>query len=132
MKAYIAIKFEQEKNKELIESISKALEKCGIESFCFVRDFENYGNVVFSPEELMKKAFEEVRASDVVVVELTKKGVGIGIEAGYAYSLDIPILTIAKKGFEISKTLEGISDKCFYYETPEEFYSIFNKYFHST
>jgi 2'-deoxynucleoside 5'-phosphate N-hydrolase len=129
MKAFLAIKFEQANNTELIDNISQALENCGVETFCFVRDFEKYGNVALSPEDLMKKAFEYIKTSDILIVELSKKAVGIGIEAGYAYALGIPILTIAKKGSDISSTLEGISNSCFLYDNLDELVSIFREYF---
>ena len=50
------------------------------------------------------------------MVDLTEKGVGLGIEAGYAYAKGIPIAVIAKKGSDISATLQGISQQLFLYD----------------
>jgi len=51
----------------------------------------------------------------VVLVDLTEKGVGLGIEAGYAYANGIPIVTIAQTGADISETLRGIASTVFFY-----------------
>ena len=49
-----------------------------------------------------------------------EKGVGLGIEIGYAYAKGIPIIVIAKRGSEISSTLQGIARETFFYDRPEE------------
>ncbi|HEX9925880.1 MAG TPA: hypothetical protein VGD99_24705 [Anaerolineae bacterium] len=46
----------------------------------------------------MARSFVEIDSSEVVVIELSAKGVGLGIEAGYAYARRIPIVTIARTG----------------------------------
>jgi len=66
---------------------------------------------------LMQKSFHEIDKSDVIIVELSEKGVGLGIEAGYAYAKGIPIITIARSGSDISQTLRGISQDIFFYES---------------
>ncbi|MFC1780409.1 nucleoside 2-deoxyribosyltransferase [Patescibacteria group bacterium] len=121
MKAYLAIKFHSDgSNKTLIESLSKALEKAGIETLCFVRDVEEYSKKQFKSRELMKKAFKTIDSCDLLIIDLTEKGVGLGIEAGYAYAKEIPIITIAKKGSDISETLRGISKVIIFYTKPED------------
>jgi len=60
---------------------------------------------------LIKRSFAEIDSSDVVVIELSKKGVGLGLEAGYAFARQIPIVTIAKDGADVSTTLRGISHR---------------------
>ena len=64
----------------------------------------------------MRRTFAEIDASDLVVVDLTEKGVGVGIEAGYAHAKQIPIVTIAQRGADISATLQGISRAVFFYD----------------
>lgn len=126
MKAYIAIKYHEDcRNRRLIEEISAALEKNGIGTSCIIRDFERWGAVKFSPQTLMREAFTWIDSSDLIIIELTEKGTGLGIEAGYAYAKKIPIITIAKKGSDISKTLQGISDKIFVYERVDELVGFF-------
>lgn len=64
---------------------------------------------------LWKRSFQEIDASDIVLVDLTEKGVGIGIEAGYAFAKHIPVITIAQIGSSISTTLQGISQHILLY-----------------
>ena len=54
--------------------------------------------------------------TDIVIIELTEKGVGLGIEAGYASAKGKPIFTVADKNSEISTTLKGISRSYFQYQ----------------
>ena len=118
MQAYIAIKYHPDnKNRARIERISEALARAGVQSICVVRDLERWGQVHFPPDELMQKSFAAIDACDLLVVDLTEKGVGIGIEAGYAYARGIPIITIAQTGAAISETLRGISQEVFSYES---------------
>ena len=68
----------------------------------------------------MQRAFAEIDMSDLLVVDLTEKGVGLGIEAGYAYAKQIPIVVIARRDSDISTTLQGIARKLFLYDEFEE------------
>jgi nucleoside 2-deoxyribosyltransferase len=68
----------------------------------------------------MKLTFEKINNCDLVIIDLTEKGVGLGIEEGYAYAKEIPIITIAKSGSDISETLVGISKKIFLYNNIED------------
>lgn len=128
MKAYLAIKYHPDsRNRPLIEGISAALERCGFETVCIVRDVENWGQVRLSPQELMARTFAEMETTDAVVVDLSEKGVGVGIEAGYAYARNIPIVTIARQGSDISTTLRGISRQVFWYHKPDELAGFFGR-----
>jgi len=127
-KAYIAIKFHENcRNRDLIEKISEALEKNGIKHICMIRDHEKWGTVKFTPKELMKKTFQEMEKADVLIVEITEKGVGIGIEAGYAYAKGIPIIVIAKHGSDISNTMKGIAKEVFLYHSLKDLDDFFKK-----
>ena len=120
-KAYLAVKFYQDcRNRKLIEQISESLHKAGFESLVLIRDFEKWGKVKFPPKKLMKLAFEQIDKSDLVVIEFSEKGIGLGIEAGYAYSKNIPIVIVAKKSSDISTTLHGVAKKTIFYDTPKE------------
>ena len=120
MKAYIGIKYhENYSNKSIVNKISSILEKRGYEAICVVRDIEINQQIKYNPHELMKLTFEKIDTCNIVVIELTEKGVGLGIEAGYAYAKGIPIITIAKIGSDISETLVGISNKVLFYDDIE-------------
>lgn len=121
MKAYLIIKFKEDNsNRKLIEDISAVLEKIGIETIVMARDYEKWGEVKFAPSELMQKTFQIIDSSDLLIVEFSEKGVGIGIEAGYAYAKNKPIYVIAKEGSDISSTIKGIAKNIFFYKNPEE------------
>ena len=117
MKAYISIKYRADNsNKECIEHISTALERNGFGTVCIARDIEKWGQVQLSPHDLMQRAFAEIDSSNLLVVDLTEKGVGLGIEAGYAYAKQIPIVVIARRASDISMTLQGIVRELFLYD----------------
>ena len=121
MKAYIGIKYHEEfKNKEIVDEISSILEKNGYESICIVRDIIKEESNKYSSYELMKLTFEKIDTCDLVIIDLTEKGVGVGIEAGYAYAKGVSIITIAKTGSDISETLEGISKEILFYNSIED------------
>ena len=126
MKAYISIKYrEDNSNKDCIQKISAALEQNDFETVCIARDIEKWGQVELSPHELMRRTFSEIDSSNLLVVDLTEKGVGLGIEAGYAYAKQIPIVVIARKGSDISTTLQGIAQKLFLYDEFEDLADFF-------
>jgi len=116
MKVFISIKYHADQNNRgRIEAIASALEQCGCHTICVVRDIEEWGRAHFEPAELMRRTFAEIDSSDLVVIELTEKGVGVGIEAGYAHAKQIPIVTVAQEYAVISETMRGISRRTFAY-----------------
>jgi nucleoside 2-deoxyribosyltransferase len=126
MRAYIGIKFHPDnRNREHIEQLSDALTSCGFETVCVRRDVEEWGAVTLSPRELMKATFETIRSCQLVVIELTEKGVGLGIESGYAYAHAIPVITVARDGSDISDTLRGISQAVHLYGSVADLRELF-------
>lgn len=121
LKAYLAIKYHEDlKNRELIESISRSLREAGFKDTISIRDHEKWGATRLTPKELMETAFRDIADSDILLVDFSEKGVGLGIEIGYAYAKGIPIVVIAKTGSEISSTLHGIARETVFYDLPEE------------
>lgn len=126
MKIFLSIKYHADHhNRGLIESIAEALQKHGHETACIVRDAERWGESQYDSYELMELTFEVIRQCDGVLVELSEKGVGIGIEAGYAYALGKPIWVIARQGADISETLRGIAAGVRTYQEVAELEQIF-------
>jgi hypothetical protein len=68
----------------------------------------------------MLLAFEEIKKSDVMLVEISEKGVGLGIEIGYAFAVDVPIILMARLGSDISNTVRGICKEVFFYKDTED------------
>jgi nucleoside 2-deoxyribosyltransferase len=116
MKLYLAIKYHaNQRNRPVIERIAEVMTAQGHDLFCIARDLEQWGALSFPADKLMQYTFQIIASSDVVLVDLTEKGIGLGIEAGYAHALGIPVVTIAQTGTDISETLRGIATTAFQY-----------------
>jgi len=119
MKLYLAIKYyADQRNRPLIEAIAAAATAAGHSTVCVARDLEAWGATHFPADELMRRSFQLIDAADLVLVELSEKGVGLGIEAGYAHAQGIPVVVAARKGADISTTLAGIANQLIFYEEP--------------
>lgn len=127
MKAYIAIKFKEDySDRKTIENLSNTFNKMGVETIVMVRDHEKWGKIKFTPKELMTKTFKAIDLSDLLIIEFSEKGTGLGIEAGYAYAKRKPIFVIAKEGSDISSTLKGVAKEVIFYNKPEELFGKLN------
>lgn len=121
IKAFLAIKYyEDMRNKELIETIYSALKAQNIETFIFAKNVQNYGPCKMSGNEVMNIAFDTIKSSDIFIIDASELSIGIGVEAGVAYSNGIPIYLIANKNSYVSESIKGISKKVFLYNNPEE------------
>jgi nucleoside 2-deoxyribosyltransferase len=121
MQAFISIKhYQDNRNRSDIERLSSIIAKSGFQTVCIVRDYEAWGEKTYSSNELMQITFNEIAASDVLVVESSVRGVGLGIEAGYAFARGVPILVVARSGAVISATLSGIASAQAHYSSDTE------------
>jgi 2'-deoxynucleoside 5'-phosphate N-hydrolase len=117
MKVFLSIKYhEDHANREHIEQVCDVLAQRGCETFCVARDLEEWGRVAFTPGELMRRTFTALEACDLVLVDLSEKGVGVGIEAGYAHARSMPLAAMARRGRDISATLQGLARQVFWYD----------------
>ncbi len=132
--AYFGIKYHKDnRNRELIHSICNAIHKAGINTRCMVRDFEKWGEVDLPSRELMQQTFEIIKSSDMVILEMTEKGVGLGIEAGYAVAVDKPLIVLIQDGALLSNTMSGIANTVIKYNDIEMIRkSLPNKKMHRT
>jgi 2'-deoxynucleoside 5'-phosphate N-hydrolase len=113
---FLSIKYHPDaSNHALIEQILAILAGLGLNGVCVVRDIEHWGNVRLAPDELMRATFAELRSARLLLVEATEKGVGVGIEAGYATARGVPLVAVARQGSEISPTLSGIARASYLY-----------------
>ncbi|MEM8889690.1 MAG: nucleoside 2-deoxyribosyltransferase [Bacteroidota bacterium] len=101
---------------ELVQ-IQEVFEEKGSEVFIFV---DHYHFQKEQEKEMMKAAFQEIDRSDLLIAELSKKAIGVGIELGYARAKGIPILYLRQKGREHSTTASGSSDFHLIYENPRD------------
>lgn len=117
MRLYIAAKFHSDnRNRPLIEAIADTLKGAGMESVSVVRDYERWGRVAFTAETLMAITFRELERCDAIVIDISEKGVGLGIEAGFGFARGMPILVLAQAGHEIPKTLSSIARTIAHYD----------------
>ena len=115
-RVYLAVKFHADHgNRGVVAEISDAFDACGLTTVSVQRDFEQWGETAFTPDELMRLSFEAIANSSAVVVEFTEKGVGLGIEAGYATARGIPVFVVHRPGADVSTTLCGIAEEVFEY-----------------
>ena len=120
MKVFITSSFKGIENKKEIEVLCELVKKSGFIDFSFIRDIENYEKKFNNPNELMKKAKEEIKKCGALLIDMTNKPTGRAIEAGIAYSYNKIIITIMKKGTKIKDTSKGISDIIIEYNNIEE------------
>lgn len=122
-KAFMSLKFHDgEEDKKKIDDLTNALLLAGIENVVMARDVEKYGKAVL-PEgtKLMPDyAFPTMKKCDMLIVEFSEKGVGLGISAGYAYAIGLPIYVIAKTGSDISLTMKNLAKEIIFYDNINE------------
>ena len=100
----------------LHEKIKRLMEdKFGLEVYAFVFDY----NDTADDNKLMNDALSKVNESDMLIVELSNKSVGVGIEAGYAKAKGKPIIYLHKQETELKQTMNGIADEVVTYENTE-------------
>lgn len=132
MRAYLGIKYHADnRNREVIEGMSEVLAGCGVVTSCVVPDLEAWGAVQLEAPDLMQRTFAMIERCDLVVIELSEKGVGLGIEAGYAYAKGVPVVTVAKGGSDVSETLRGSSKEVVFYGEVRELGHFFSNFFQS-
>lgn len=57
---------------------------------------------------------------DLFIAEVSKPSTGLGIELGWAYDSQVPIVCISKKGSKIAGSLKSVTDSFFEYGTSED------------
>jgi nucleoside 2-deoxyribosyltransferase len=113
-KAYLAISYSNRKlfDKE-VKTLIELFEKNNIKLLVFVDKYDFKEN---EEKEMMETAFQEIDKSDFLIAELTTKSIGVGIEIGYAFAKEKPILYLRKKDSEYSTTASGSSSYIIEYE----------------
>ncbi len=100
-----------------VDVISQTLIQFGIKPFIFV---DNYKFASSEEKQMMQQAMRDIDNCDVLIAETTDKGIGIGIEAGYAKGKGKPVVYLRQSTAEHSTTLSGISDFQIIYSTPDD------------
>ncbi len=103
---------------EEIALLKSILQYHNIDLFIFVDQYQFNKN---QEVEMMQSAFEEIDKSDLVIVELSKKAIGVGVEVGYAVAKKKEIIYLKRKGSEYSTTVGG---SCQYKITYKNMYDL--------
>ncbi|PKH07713.1 nucleoside 2-deoxyribosyltransferase [Moritella sp. Urea-trap-13] len=115
-RVYFGIKYHSDNtNRNVINEFELCFSKHKLKSYCVVRDMEKWGERAFSATEIMQETFAKIDQSDMVIIDVSEKGVGLGIEAGYAKAKGKELIVTIKNGIEISTTIQGTADKIITY-----------------
>ena len=107
-KAYLGISKSNRINLDIeIEVIRECLKEYEIDLEVFV---DKYEFKYQEEKEMMKVAFDYLDRCDLLIVELSKKAIGVGVEVGYAKANNKPIIYIKRSDSEYSTTVGGSSD----------------------
>jgi 2'-deoxynucleoside 5'-phosphate N-hydrolase len=108
MRAYISVSFSKRKSidKE-ITAIVDTLNAFKISSFVFV---DSYKFDLTQERAMMQQAMVDIDNCDILIAETSDKGIGIGIEVGYAKAKGKTVIYLRQKDTEHSTTVSGISD----------------------
>lgn len=108
MKAYISVSYSKRKLvDEVVAAIAKVLKESNISSFVFV---DNYKFDLTQERQMMEQAVADTNKCDVPIAETSAKGIGIGVEVGYAKAKGKIVIYLRQKDTEHSTTVSGISD----------------------
>lgn len=108
MRAYISVSFNKRKllDKELTAIIT-TLKEFGIVAFVFV---DHYKFELSEERQMMEQAMKDIDNCDLLIAETSDKGIGIGVEAGYAKAKNKPVIYLRQTDAAHSTTVSGISD----------------------
>jgi nucleoside 2-deoxyribosyltransferase len=117
-KVYFAISFLDRKlfDKEIEIFVQKAKE-VEIKILVFV---DQYHFADDQEKEMMQIAFQSIDDSDLLIAELSNKSIGVGIELGYAYAQNKPIIYLRKEGSPYSTTTAGCANYSIVYTDAED------------
>lgn len=121
MRIFLGIRFPgNDSNRDEVESVIDSIEKAGVQVYCVRRDLENWGTDTFMPGELMKRTFAEIVKSDILIADVSDWPMGVGVEAGFAFGKDIPVICICRDGKKVASTVAGPAEKVIVYKSYDE------------
>ena len=130
LKAFLGLKFyDGDVSKKLVDDITNALAKLNIHTFVAVRDIEKYGEVkgLDMANFMPKYTFPQMETSDIMVIEYSEAGAGLGMCADHAYCHGVPLYLIAKRGSKISTTVNSVAEKVIFYDEVSDITEEFRK-----
>jgi nucleoside 2-deoxyribosyltransferase len=71
---------------------------------------------VHEEKQMMQQAFREIDAADLLIAEVSEKGIGVGIEIGYAAAKGKPVIYLRNASSEHSTTAAGSASHVIIYK----------------
>jgi len=104
-RVFLSISFKEKENKRNeIETIKLVVKTFGYSLIVFVDDYR-FGSA--QEKEMMDCALADIKASDLLIAEVSTKAIGVGLEVGYARALKKEILYLRDVNSTYSKTVGG-------------------------
>ena len=101
----------------VLDVLSDVLRQHQVTPHIFV---DRYHFTAGQEKEMMRQAFADIDASQLLIAEASHKAIGVGIEAGYAAGKSIPVIYLRNGDAEYSTTLGGLSSYEIMYRNPED------------
>lgn len=115
---YISCSFSmQQELREVTDRIKEEIEAIGYKPFVFI---EQYTFTLHQEKEMMIQAMKDIDESCCLLAETTDKGIGIGIEAGYAKSQGKPVVYLRQTDVSHSTAMSGLADYHILYKNIED------------
>jgi len=106
MKLYLSHASNYDYQKELYEPLKKSIARLH--------------QITFPHDDFIVNTHEAIKASNVVIAEVSHASTGEGIELGWANAAGVPIVCLFKIGHEYSSSLSFVSDTFIGYSSPED------------
>lgn len=118
MTAYISISYSNRKNLQAeVDAIMEILQQYSITGFVFA---DAYSFNASQEKEMMAQAFTDIDRCVLLIAETSEKGIGIGVETGYAKAKGKPVIYLRNIAAAHSTTVSGASDfQIIYYEVAD-------------
>ena len=101
MKAYITCPVSHtQKRLDLLPVIKKVVESEGAEPFVF--------QIGGEAREIFQRDLEQLKASDILIAEVSERSHGVGVEIGLSYLLGLRRILLMEKGSSITKLIQGM------------------------
>jgi 2'-deoxynucleoside 5'-phosphate N-hydrolase len=108
MQAYISVGYHNRKlSNTVIEVIVDVLMQSSISPFVFV---DKHIFSASQERQMMRQVFADIDKSELLIAEVSEKGIGIGVEVGYAIAKRKPVIYLRQATAEHSTTVSGASD----------------------
>jgi nucleoside 2-deoxyribosyltransferase len=100
-----------------LKAMVEVLNSLRISPFIFV---DNYTFDLTQERQMMEQAMADIGNSDLLIAEVSDKGIGVGIEVGYAKAKGKPVIYARQKTADHSTTVSGISDYQIVYDDADD------------